>query len=106
MQFITIGVCFCGRRGTLVDGRCGFCDDMLAAAPAPRPMTVSRAIDLLLAELVAEDIAAPLSARFTLATVCADLCRLANEEIPAAVAEALDGPAHALVYRERYQEPA
>ena len=107
MHLITIGVCQCGKRGTLVNARCGFCEDASAATPKKRaPMTVTRAIDLLLAELVAEEIAAPLAQRFTLATIAADLCRLAGEPVPAAILAALDSPTHAPIYRERYQEPA
>lgn len=107
---------------TLVNGRCGFCDDASTrqdARPKAAPVTVSRAIDLLLAELVGEEVAAPLSQRFTLASVCADLCRLAGEPVPAAVLDALDGPEAAPVllraterrgsfreYREQFYEPA
>ena len=99
MITMTIGVCPCGRRGTLLDGACGFCADTpapSAATVAPRPMTVGRAIALLLAEL-AEECPAPLSQRLTLATVAADLLRLAGEPIPPAVAEALDEPTHSPV---------
>jgi len=99
MLTISLGVCACGRRGTLIDGCCGFCAD----APAPSaatvacpPVTVGRAIALLLAEL-AEECPAPLSQRLTLAAVAADLLRLAGEPIPAAVAEALDEPTHSPV---------
>ncbi len=110
MHVITIGHCPCGRRGTLVDSRCGFCDDASTGQDAhPKATLTSTVNDLfaaLVAELVAEEIAAPLAQRFTLASVAADLCRLAGEPVPAAVAEALDGPTHAPVYRERYQEPA
>ena len=101
MHFITIGTCPCGRRGTLVDSRCGFCDDaatlngQLACPKVAPPMTVGRALDLLVAELAAEEIAAPLAQRFTLASVAADLCRLAGEPVPAAVLAALDEPTHA-----------
>ena len=105
MPFISIGFCSCGRRATLIGGLCGFCDDALARPVAPRPMTVSRAIDLLLVELT-EEVPAPLSARFTLASVAADLCRLAGEPVPAAVADALDGPAHAPHYVETHRERA
>jgi len=114
MHTITIGHCPCGRRATLVNGLCGFCDDadstIVEFCPLPesqlRPLTVSRALEMLVAELAAEEIAAPLSMRFTLAAVAADLCRLAGEPVPAAVLGVLDEPTHALVYRERYQEPA
>ncbi len=108
MHVISIGRCAdCTRRATLIDARCGCCDDMLAPAPAPRPLAVSRALGLLLAELVAEEIAAPLAQRLTLASVAADLCRLAGERIPDAVADAPDGPGHAPhPPREPHREPA
>jgi len=96
MFTMTIGVCACGRRGTLIDGCCGFCAD----APAPSAatvacpaMTVGRAIALLVAEL-AEDCPRPLTARLTLAAVAADLLRLAGEPIPSAVLAVLDTPTH------------
>jgi hypothetical protein len=94
MHVITLGVCACGRRATLIDGRCGFCDDAIAPPPAPRPATVAALLTALVAELE-EEIAAPLAQRFTLATVAADLCRLAGEPVPAAVLAALDEPTHA-----------
>ena len=113
MHTITIGHCPCGRRATLIDGLCGFCDDAEAstghlACPKVAPsMAVGRALDLLVAELVAEEIAAPLAQRFTLASVAADLCRLAGEPVPAAVLAALDGPAHAAPHRaETHRERA
>ena len=96
MLRISLGVCPCGRRGTLIDGCCGFCAD----APAPPaatvacpPMTIARALALLIAEL-AEDCPQPLTARLTLASVAADLCRLAQEPVSAAVLAALDAPTH------------
>ena len=97
MLTISLGVCACGRRGTLIDGTCGFCADgpaPSAATVAPRPMTVGRAIALLVAEL-AEECPAPLAQRLTLAAVAADLCRLAGEPVPSAVLAALDEPTHA-----------
>ncbi len=95
MLTITLGICACGRRGTLIDGCCGFCADA-PTAPEAAPLPVNRALALLIAEL-AEDCAAPLAQRLTLATVAADLCRLAGEPIPAAVLAALDGADHAPV---------
>ena len=92
MLTLSLGVCACGRRGTLIDGCCGFCGDDRSLVPATRP--VSRALELLIAEL-AEDCPQPLTARLTLASVAADLCRLAGEPIPVAVLAALDGPTHA-----------
>ena len=126
MHLLTIGVCLCGRRGTLVNGLCGFCADAatsnghLARPNLAAPMTVGRALDLLVAELAAEEIAAPLAQRFTLASVAADLCRLAGEPVPAAVLAALDEPTHAPAprliptdrrgscreWREQFYEPA
>jgi hypothetical protein len=98
MHVISIGHCACGKRGTLFDGLCGFCEDAAdtptghLACPKPdAPMTVVRALDLLVAELVDDEIAAPLAQTFTLASVAADLCRLAGEPIPVAVLDALDG---------------
>ena len=105
MPYISIGFCSCGRRATLIDGLCGFCDDALARPVAPRPLTVAHAITLLVAELE-EDVPQPLVQRFTLATVAADLCRLAGEPVPAAVTDALDGPAHAPHYVETHRERA
>ena len=118
MHTITIGRCACGRRATLYDGQCGFCEattshglgsqDDYPAHPTPSaPLTVSRALEMLVAELAAEEIAAPLAQRLTLASVAADLCRLAGERIPDAVADALDGPGHAPhPQRETHREPA
>ncbi len=54
-------------------------------------MTINALMEALTADLAAEGIA-PLSTPFTLATVWADLCALAGEEPPAAVALALDAP--------------
>ncbi len=110
MHLITIGVCACGKRGTLVNHRCGFCEDAsnghLASPKATAPMPVTIALDLLLAEL-AEDVPQPLVERFTLASVAADLCRLAGEPVPAVVLEALDGPDCApYPLRETHREPA
>ena len=69
MLLLTIGVCECGRRGTLIDGCCGFCADA-PTAPEAAPRPVNRALALLIAEL-AEDCPRPLTARLTLATVAA-----------------------------------
>jgi hypothetical protein len=101
MLTIALGVCACGRRGTLVDGCCGWCGQdaptTIPPADAP-PMTVARALALLVAEL-AEDCPAPLAQRLTLASVAADLCRLAGEDVPASVLAALDTPTHSPVRR-------
>jgi hypothetical protein len=111
MQLITIGVCACGKRGTLVNHRCGFCEDGASNGQDARPkiaphMTVARALDLLVAELT-EDMPQPLVERFTLASIAADLCRLAGEPVPAVVLEALDGPDCApYPLRETHREPA
>jgi hypothetical protein len=110
MHTISIGVCACGKRGTLVNQRCGFCEDVasnghLACAKVSAPTTVPRALEMLVAEL-AEDVPQPLAQRFTLASVAADLCRLAGEPVPAAVLATLDEPTHAPISREAYQEPA
>ncbi len=96
MLTISLGICACGRRGTLIDNRCGFCADAPAPSTAPEaaPRPVSRALALLIAEL-AEDCPQPLTARLTLASVAADLLRLAGEPIPEAVLAALDTPTHA-----------
>jgi hypothetical protein len=99
MLTLTLGICACGRRGTLIDNCCGFCADAATSATvqalAPQPMTVGRALALLLAELAEEQGPAPLSQRLTLAAVAADLCRLAGEPVPVAVLAALDDPTHA-----------
>jgi len=93
MLTISLGVCACGRRGTLIDGCCGFCAEAdRPLAPTP-PLPVSRALEMLLAEL-AEDCPQPLAARLTLASVAADLLRLAGEPVPAVVLAALDTPTH------------
>ncbi len=54
---------------------------------------IERLLRELLAELIAADVPAPLGQRLTLATVWADLARLAGEEPPADVLALLDGPA-------------
>ena len=46
-------------------------------------MTINEAMALLVEELTEGEIPQPLSTRFTLATVWADLARLAGEELPA-----------------------
>lgn len=47
-------------------------------------LTINEAMALLVAELEAEEVLAPLAQRFTLANIWADLARLAGEELPAA----------------------
>ena len=67
-------------------------------------MTIAEAARALLAELEADDIPAPLTVRFTLATTLADLARLAGERLPPEVAAALDAPACALPSVSRRRE--
>lgn len=55
--------------------------------------TLTALMAALVAELEAEDIPAPLHQDFCLATVYADLARLAGEPVPPEVAAILDGPA-------------
>ena len=105
MHLISIGHCPCGKRGTLIDARCGFCDDALTRTAVPRPLTVAALLAALVAEL-AEEVPQPLSTRFTLASVVADLCRLAGEPVPAVVLDALDGPAAAPHRAETHRERA
>ncbi len=45
-------------------------------------MTINEAMAALVAELTADEIPAPLSQRFILANIWADLARLAGEELP------------------------
>jgi len=54
-------------------------------------MSLNDLMALLVAELADGDIPAPLTRRFTLAALWADLARLAGEPIPPAVAALLDG---------------
>ena len=49
-------------------------------------MTINHAMTLLVAELAEGEVPAPLTQSFTLATVWADLARLAGEPLPVAVA--------------------
>ena len=53
-------------------------------------MTINDAMAALVAELAEGEVPAPLAQRFTLATVWADLARLAGEPLPAAVAAVVD----------------
>ena len=55
-------------------------------------MSINRAMGLLVAELAEGDVPAPLSQAFTLAAVWTDLCRLAGEPLPRAVAVLADLP--------------
>lgn len=91
MPTLTIGTCLCGRRGTLINGCCGWCEQDAPTAPTAAPSPVTRAITLMIAEL-ADECPDPLAQRLTLATVAAHLCRLAGEPVPVAVLAALDGP--------------
>jgi len=54
-------------------------------------MSLNDLMALLVAELVAGDVPAPLTQQFTLAHTWADLARLAGEPTPPAVAALLDG---------------
>ena len=49
-------------------------------------MSITKAMTLLVAELEAGEVPQPLAQSFTLATVWADLARLAGEPVPVAVA--------------------
>ncbi len=74
-------------------------------------MTINDLMAALVAELTADEIPAPLSQRFTLANVWADLARLAGEELPAealaVVHRALDATiAPTFVRRGSYAEHA
>lgn len=66
-------------------------------------MTINAAMALLVAELAEGEVPAPLAQRFTLATVWADLARLAGEPLPApvtaVVAAALDATCEPLPVR-------
>lgn len=103
---ITYGACPCGITGTLVDGRCAFCERLdtilrpavplgaLGAARPARPRTVNALMAALVAELADEAVPDPLAQPLTLAAVWADLCRLSGEEPPAILgALTLDAPA-------------
>ena len=56
-------------------------------------MTIADAPAALVAELAENDIPDPLAESFTLATVAADLARIAGEPVPPEVAAFLDAPA-------------
>jgi hypothetical protein len=73
----------------------------------PIVMTINLALTALVAELAEGDVPDPLSQRFRLAFVWADLARLAGEPLPAHVAAALDEPTLAApAHRETHREPA
>ncbi len=55
-------------------------------------MAINAILEALCDELAADGVPAPLAQSLTLAAVWYDLCRLAGEEPPAAVAALLDGP--------------
>ncbi len=74
-------------------------------------MTINAIMAALVAELAAEEIPAPLSQRFILANIWADLARLAGEELPAealaVVGRALDATIEpVMVRRGSYAEHA
>ena len=74
-------------------------------------MTINELMAALVAELTEGEVPAPLSTRFTLALLWADLARLAGEELPAealaVVGRALDARiAPTFVRRGRYAEHA
>ena len=74
-------------------------------------MSINDAMTLLVAELADGEVPQPLSQRFTLAHVWADLARLAGEELPAdalaVVGRALDATIEPVgVRRGRYAEHA
>jgi len=74
-------------------------------------MTINALMAALVAELEDGEIPAPLSTRFTLANIWADLARLAGEELPgealAVVGRALDATIEpTFVRRGRYTEHA
>jgi hypothetical protein len=112
MHLITIGTCACGKRGTLVDGLCGFCSDSHLAHPkgSPPQRTLNDLFAALVAGLAEEEVVAPLAQRFTLGHIWIDLARLAGEPVPAHVAAMLDEPTHTapiLVGQpETHREPA
>ena len=66
-------------------------------------MTINDAMAALVAELTADEIPAPLSQRFILANIWADLARLAGEELPpealAVVGRALDATIEPIMVR-------
>ena len=57
--------------------------------------SINLAMAALLVELIEGDVPASLTAELPVFTVWADLCRLAGEPVPAAVAALLDAPAAA-----------
>ena len=74
-------------------------------------LTINEAMALLVAELSADEIPAPLSQRFVLANIWADLARLAGEALPAealaVVGRALDTTIEpVMVRRGSYAEHA
>ncbi len=73
-------------------------------------LTINEAMALLVAELEAEEVLAPLAQRFTLANIWSDLARLAGEELPAAavavVGDTLDTICEPLPLRGSYRDHA
>ena len=55
-------------------------------------MSINDALTALVDDLAAGDVPDPLQQRFTLAAIWYDLCRLAGEDVPAAVAAIVDPP--------------
>jgi len=73
-------------------------------------LTINEAMILLVAELEAEEVLAPLAQRFTLANIWADLARLAGEALPAVavavVGDTLDTICEPLPLRGSYRDHA
>lgn len=73
-------------------------------------MTINEAMTLLVAELEDNEIPMPLSARFVLANIWADLTRLADEDLPSAVlavvGEALDQRCEPVLTRGSHRDHA
>ena len=91
MATMTVGTCPCGETGTLIDGRCAFCeriDAILSPAPArvaPRPRPLNELMAALVAELHEDGVPDPLAQPLTLGAVWLDLARLAGDEPPSGV---------------------
>jgi len=99
MATMTVGECPCGEVGTLVDGRCAWCEAAarrVTVRLTPRPRPINDLLLALLAELGDEDVPDPLAQPLTLGAVWLDFCRLSGEESPAILAAlTADAPAPA-----------